>query len=61
MLVLNIGSKKCPKDEWIVLETSDGIIRIKTKIVKDNYRMVIDAPKAVKIKRNLEDENTKSI
>ena len=61
MLVINIGTKKNPRDEWIILETSDGIIKIKTKIVNDNYRMVIDAPKSVKVKRNLKDENTKSV
>ena len=61
MLVINIGTKKKLTEEWILLETSDGPIKIKTKIVRDNYRMVIDAPKTVKIKRNLEDENIKPI
>ena len=61
MLVINIGNKKKLIDDWILLETSDGPIKVKTKIVKDNYRMVIDAPKSVKIKRNLDDENTKPV
>ena len=61
MLVINIGTKKKLTEEWILLETSDGPIKIKTKIVRDNYRMVIDAPKTVNIKRTFENENIKPI
>jgi len=61
MLVINIGTKNKLSDEWVTLETSDGPIKIKTKIVRDNFRMVIDAPKKVRIERSLENEDTKSI
>jgi hypothetical protein len=61
MLVINIGTKNKLSEEWVTLETSDGPIRIKTKIVRDNFRMVIDAPKEVRIERSLESEGTKFI
>lgn len=51
MLVINCGKRTNKEGAWVVLETSDGNIRVKPKISKTEIRLVIDAPENVNIKR----------
>lgn len=62
MLVINVGNIKKKNDsDWILIDCDDVCIKVKAKITNDQIRLVIDAPKNVKVKRQSYDGGSKTL
>lgn len=62
MLVINVGNIKKKNDsDWILIDCDDLCIKVKAKITNDQIRLVIDAPKNVKVKRENYDGGSKTL
>lgn len=62
MLVINVGNIKKKNDsDWILIDCNGVIVKVKAKITNDQIRLVIDAPKDVKVKRQNYDGRSKAL